>query len=140
MLHLPKPYCRFTGNERKCLNLGSYNYLGFADSTGPSAKFAIEVLRKYGVSAGATRQQYGTCDLHIELEKLTAEFLGVEDAITVGMGFATNALNIPALIGPGCLVLSDEKNHASLILGLKLSGAQVQIFQHNSKYKYIFFL
>lgn len=72
--------------------------------------------------------------IHDELEKLTAKFLGVEDAIVFGMGFATNSLNLPSLVSEGCLVLSDEKNHASLILGLRLSGAMIQIFKHNSKY------
>lgn len=114
--------------------MGSYNYLGFAESSGPCAEAAIQAIYKYGVSTGATRQQYGTNDLHIELEKLTAEFLGVEDAITFGMGFATNALNIPALLSPGCLVVSDELNHASLILGIRLSGATVKVFRHNSEY------
>lgn len=124
---------RFTGNKRKCLNLGSYNYLGFAENSGPCAEFAIETLHKYGASVGATRQNFGTCDLHVELEKLVAEYLGTEDSITFGMGFATNALNIPTLFSPGCLVLSDEKNHASLILGIKLSGATVKVFHHNGK-------
>lgn len=75
--------------------------------------------------------------IHDELEKLTARFLGVEDAIVFGMGFATNALNLPSLLSKGCLVLSDEKNHASLILGIKLSGASVKLFKHNSKFTYI---
>lgn len=70
---------------------------------------------------------------HEELETLTARFLGVEDAIAFGMGFATNALNLPSLLSKGCLVLSDEKNHASLILGVRLSGATVKVFKHNSK-------
>ena len=67
-----------------------------------------------------------------ELEVTVAEFLGVEDAITVGMGFATNTLNIPQIINKGCLVISDELNHASIILGLRLSGATVCVFNHNS--------
>ena len=62
-----------------------------------------------------------------------ARFVGTEDAITFGMGFATNALNLPSLISKGCLVLSDEKNHASIILGLRLSGATVRLFKHNGK-------
>lgn len=70
--------------------------------------------------------------IHDELEKLTAKFLGVEDAIVFGMGFATNTLNIPSLVSKGCLVLSDENNHVSLILALRLSGAATQIFKHNS--------
>ncbi|XP_068907421.1 serine palmitoyltransferase 2 [Tenebrio molitor] len=121
----------FTGSKTKCLNLASYNYLGFAENSGPCAEAAINSIYKYGVTTGGTRQQYGTCDLHVELEKLTAEFLGVDDAITFGMGFATNALNIPTLVSPGCLVISDEKNHASLILGIRLPGATVKVFKHN---------
>ena len=66
-------------------------------------------------------------EIHKELERKTAEFVGTEDAISFGMGFATNALNLPSLLGPGCLVLSDESNHASLILGLRLSGATVKV-------------
>lgn len=66
--------------------MGSYNYLGFAEASGPCAEAAISSLYKYGVSTGGTRQQYGTCALHNELERLMAEFLGVEDAITFGMG------------------------------------------------------
>ena len=54
-----------------------------------------------------------------------SKFLGVEDTLTFGMGFATNSMNIPSLVGPGCLILSDELNHASLILGCRLSGAKV---------------
>ena len=72
--------------------------------------------------------------IHDELEKLVARFLGVEDAIVFGMGFATNSLNLPAILSKGCLVLSDEKNHASLIVGLRLSGATVRVFGHNSKF------
>ena len=55
-----------------------------------------------------------------------SKFLGVEDTLTFGMGFATNSMNIPSIVGPGCLILSDELNHASLILGCRLSGAKVK--------------
>lgn len=113
--------------------MGSYNYLGFSQNTGPCAENAIEAIYKYGVSTGATRQEYGSVEIHVELEKLVAEYLGTEDSITCGMGFATNALNIPTIFSPGCLVVSDAKNHASLILGLKLSGATVKVFNHNGK-------
>lgn len=47
------------------------------------------------------------------------------------MGFATNSLGLPALAARGALVLSDENNHASLILGLRLAGAAVRVFRHN---------
>lgn len=118
-------YFRFTGTETKCLNLGSYNYLGFAESSGPCAEAAKEALLQYGAALCSPVREYGTTPLHIELEKTTARFLGVEDAIVFGMGFATNSLNIPCLVSSGCLVLSDEKNHASLILGLRLSGKKI---------------
>jgi serine palmitoyltransferase len=122
----------FTGTETKCLNLGSYNYLGFAQSKGPCADNSIESVRKYGVASFSSRRELGTNALHTELEELTAKFLGVDDAIVFGMGFATNALNLPSILSPGCLVISDEKNHASIILGLRLSGALIKVYRHNN--------
>lgn len=111
--------------------MGSYNYLGFASSTGPCADNSIKSIEEYGVALGSSRRELGTIPLHHELEQLTARFLGVEDAIVFGMGFATNSLNLPSLLSPGCLVISDEKNHASIILGLRLSGATIRVFRHN---------
>ncbi|XP_012271798.1 serine palmitoyltransferase 2 [Orussus abietinus] len=122
----------FTGTESPCINLGSYNYLGFAESTGTCAEKSIETLKKFGCASCSTRLELGNLAIHDELEKQTARFLGVEDAIVFGMGFATNSLNLPSLVGKGCLVLSDEKNHASLILGLRLSGAVTRVFKHNN--------
>lgn len=73
----------------------------------------------------------GTFDKFVRLEAQVAQFLGVEDSVVVGMGFATNALCLPCLFGPGCLAISDQHNHASLALGCKLSGAKVRVFKHN---------
>ena len=81
----------------------------------------------------------------MELETYWSAFLGVESTITFGMGFATNSMNIPgnrsfffnqfnnfsAIAGPGCLILSDELNHASLVLGIRLSGAKCIVYKHN---------
>ncbi|XP_005185110.1 serine palmitoyltransferase 2-like [Musca domestica] len=122
----------FTGTETTCLNLGSYNYLGFAAATGPCADDSEKTCREWGLALCSPRVELGTTQLHLDLEKLTARYLGVEDAIVFGMGFATNALNLPSLLSPGCLVLSDEKNHASIILGLRLSGATTKVFKHNN--------
>nr|CAD7423798.1 unnamed protein product [Timema monikensis] len=122
----------YTGTETCCLNLGSYNYMGFAENTGPCAEAAIEAIKKYGLAYCSPVREMGYNPLQMELEKSIARFLGVEDAIVFGMGFATNALNLPSLVSNKCLVLSDEKNHASLILGLRLSGATVQVFEHNN--------
>uniref|UniRef100_A0AAQ4P0Y5 Aminotransferase class I/classII large domain-containing protein n=1 Tax=Gasterosteus aculeatus aculeatus TaxID=481459 RepID=A0AAQ4P0Y5_GASAC len=123
----------YTGRVvRDVINLGSYNYLGFAENTGPCADAASEVAAKYGVGVASTRQEIGNLDRHEEMEKLVAEFLGVESAMAFGMGFATNSMNIPALAGKGCLILSDELNHASLVLGTRLSGSTIRVFKHNN--------
>ena len=111
--------------------MGSYNYLGFAENNGPCAKDSIESIESYGIATCSSRRELGTQPLHVDLEQLTAKFLGVDDALVFGMGFATNSLNIPSLLSKGCLVVSDEKNHASIILGLKLSGAAIRVFKHN---------
>ncbi|CAF4238603.1 unnamed protein product [Rotaria sordida] len=65
---------------------------------------------------------------------MMVDYLGVEDCITFGMGFATNALNIPAIMGKGDLILSDKLNHVSIILGSRLSGAHIRRFNHNGMY------
>uniref|UniRef100_A0A336LUV0 serine C-palmitoyltransferase n=1 Tax=Culicoides sonorensis TaxID=179676 RepID=A0A336LUV0_CULSO len=122
----------FTGREIDCLNLGSYNYLGFAQNSGPCAEDSEKSIINSGISLCSPRRELGTNSLHNELESLTAKFLGVDDAIVFGMGFATNALNLPSLLSPGCLVISDEKNHASIILGIRLSGATTKVFKHNN--------
>ncbi|KAG7461185.1 hypothetical protein MATL_G00207390 [Megalops atlanticus] len=123
----------YTGNVVKdVINLGSYNYLGFAENSGPCADAAAEVTMQYGVGVSSTRQEMGNLDKHEELEKLVARFLGVESAMVFGMGFATNSMNIPALTGKGCLILSDELNHASLVLGARLSGSTIRVFKHNN--------
>uniref|UniRef100_A0A673M6S9 serine C-palmitoyltransferase n=1 Tax=Sinocyclocheilus rhinocerous TaxID=307959 RepID=A0A673M6S9_9TELE len=92
----------------------------------------MRVTVKFGVGMASTRQEMGNLDRHEELEKLVASFLGVESAMAFGMGFATNSMNIPALAGKGCLILSDELNHASLVLGARLSGSTIRVFKHNN--------
>ncbi|XP_066478549.1 serine palmitoyltransferase 3 [Tiliqua scincoides] len=124
---------RFTGRKIKnVINMGSYNYLGFAEVEPTAAKVVGAVLRKYGTGVCSTRQEMGNLDKLEELENLVAQFLGVEAAMAFGMGFATNSMNIPALVGKGCLILSDELNHTSLVLGARLSGATIRIFKHNN--------
>uniref|UniRef100_A0A8C8DQA6 serine C-palmitoyltransferase n=1 Tax=Oryzias sinensis TaxID=183150 RepID=A0A8C8DQA6_9TELE len=123
----------YTGRTVKdVINLGSYNYLGFAENTGPCADSAAQVVRTYGIGVASTRQEIGNLDKHEEMEKQVAKFLGVESAMAFGMGFATNSMNIPALVGKGCLILSDELNHTSLVLGARLSGATIRVFKHNN--------
>lgn len=67
----------------------------------------------------------------MELERLVARFIGKEAAMVFGMGFATNSTNLPTLVNRKCLIVSDELNHSSLVLGARLSGAQIKVFKHN---------
>ncbi len=69
--------------------------------------------------------------MHIKAEQLVAQFLNQEDALLVSMGFATNSTTLPALVSKGCLIISDELNHASLVCGARISGASIKVFKHN---------
>ncbi|CBY09136.1 unnamed protein product [Oikopleura dioica] len=121
----------FTGKAKKSLNFGSYNYLGFAENTGKCAETAEKTTEEMSCTFSSPRSELGTSKKHLELEEIWSAFLGVEATITFGMGFATNSLNIPAIAGPSCLILSDELNHASLVLGIRLSGAKTIVYKHN---------
>lgn len=122
---------KHTGTTTETLNMSSYNYLGFAQSEGPCADFVEENIKRYGVTVNSARADVGTSDLHVEAEELIARFVGKESAMVFSMGFGTNATAFPALIGKGCLVISDELNHASIRFGSRLSGAMIEMFKHN---------
>ncbi|KAH9474590.1 Serine palmitoyltransferase 2 [Psilocybe cubensis] len=120
-----------TGTRTRALNISSYNYLGFAQARGPCADAVEESIKRYGISSLGARLDAGTTDLHVVSEALVAKFVGMEDALISSMGFATNSTYIPALVGKGCLVISDEFNHASIRFGVRISGAHVRMFRHN---------
>ncbi|KAL0945989.1 hypothetical protein HGRIS_012267 [Hohenbuehelia grisea] len=120
-----------TGGRTRALNISSYNYLGFAQGRGGCADAVEESIKRYGISTCGSRLEGGTCDLHTISEALVARFVGMEDALISSMGFATNSTFIPALVEKGCLVISDELNHASIRFGVRISGASVRMFKHN---------
>nr|UWK20362.1 sphinganine palmytoil transferase subunit 2 [Trichoderma rhododendri] len=122
---------RYTGTYTETLNMSSYNYLGFAQSDGPCADAVEESVKKYGVTFGSPRCDSGTSDLAIEVEREIASFVGKPDAMVFSMGYVTNASTFPALASKGCLIISDELNHASIRIGARLSGAVIQSFKHN---------
>ncbi|XP_034352446.1 serine palmitoyltransferase 3 [Arvicanthis niloticus] len=123
---------RYTGRVfENVINMGSYNYLGLGRKYDESMERVKDTLEKYGVGVASTRNEMGTLDIHMELEDLMAKFLNVEAVMVFGMGFATNSTNIPIFVGKGCLILSDEFNHNSVILGARLSGAVIRPFKHN---------
>jgi len=127
LLHLTDPI-----QTKRCLNLGSYNYLGFADDwKNTCGDDVLNSLTQWPVSVCATRKDGGTTVKHKELERLVADFLGKEECIVYNMGFATNSTTLPALTSKGDLIVSDALNHTSIVNGARGSGALIRIFKHN---------
>lgn len=122
-----------TGDADRCLNLGSYNYLGFASPDGLCNPSAIASLQAHGPSACASESMGCASATQRELEHELASFVRKADALVVGNGFATNSAVLPAVLGSkeGSLVVSDANNHASIVQGCRLSGARVRVFKHN---------
>ena len=119
---------------RKCLNLGSYNYLGFADDWDITCREEVtQSLVNLPSSVGSSRLEYGTTSLHRSVERIVASFVGKEDAVVLNMGFNTNATIIPTLMtSGGDLIVSDELNHTSIVNGARASGAAIRTFRHNN--------
>ena len=92
----------------------------------------LEMQEHSAVSCCSSREDCGSMKVHKELEQRVAEFLKQEDAIVLGMGYATNSTIIPTFCGKGDLVISDALNHTSIVNGVRGSGAQVKVFRHNN--------
>jgi glycine C-acetyltransferase len=119
-----------TIDGRRVLNFCANNYLGLANH--PRLRAATKAaIDEYGVGPGAVRSIAGTMSLHIELEQRLAAFKQAEACITFQSGFAANLATIPALVGRGDVIFSDELNHASIIDGSRLSRAKVVRYAHS---------
>lgn len=118
-----------TVDGHRVLNFCTNNYLGLAND--PRLIAAAErAMHTHGVGPAAVRSIAGTMDLHLELERRLAAFKGVAAAITFQSGFTANLATIPALVGKGDLIFSDELNHASIIDGARLSRAEIVRYKH----------
>ncbi|QGU85939.1 aminotransferase class I/II-fold pyridoxal phosphate-dependent enzyme [Erwinia sorbitola] len=117
--------------KKQVLHLGSYNYSGL-NGHPEIINASIDAIKKYGTTSSGVRLLNGTNDLHIELEKRLADFLGMEEAITVSSGYAANLAVLGTLCQAGDIVLTDMLNHQSIVDGLKLSGAKVIPYRHCS--------
>ena len=114
---------------RRVINLCANNYLGLANH--PRLKEAAKrAIDTYGIGPGAVRTIAGTMTLHLDLERRLAEFKHAEAVISLQSGFAANLATIPALMGRGDVIFSDELNHASIIDGCRLSRATIVSFAH----------
>jgi glycine C-acetyltransferase/8-amino-7-oxononanoate synthase len=111
------------------LLLCSNNYLGLADH--PQVReAAADAAMRWGVGAGASRLVSGTMTIHRRLERRLADFKRHQSALLFGSGYLANTGVIAALARPGDVVFSDALNHASIIDGCRLSGAEVFVYEH----------
>ena len=111
------------------LLLCSNNYLGLADH--PRVReAAADAAMRWGVGAGASRLVSGTMTIHGRLEERLAGFEGTEACLLFGSGYLANIGVIGALAGAGDVIFSDELNHASIVDGCRLSGAEIVVYRH----------
>lgn len=115
---------------RKVLMFGSNAYTGLTyDQRIIDA--SIEAIRKYGTGCAGSRLLNGTLDLHVKLEKELAAFLGKDDALCFSTGFTVNEGVIPQLVGRGDYIICDDRDHASIVDGRRLSFATQLKYKHN---------
>ena len=117
-------------NGKKVLMFGSNSYLGLTND--PRVKeAAIEAVRKYGTGCAGSRFLNGSLDIHEETERRLAKFVGKDEAIIFSTGFQVNLGVVSCLLGRQDYILQDERDHASIIEGRRLSLANFLKFRHN---------
>jgi 8-amino-7-oxononanoate synthase len=116
-------------DARRVLHLCSNGYLGLATDS-RVVEGAVVAARKFGAGTGSARLITGAQTIHRELESQLAEWKHTEDTLLFSSGYLANVGVIGALVGRGDTVVSDALNHASIIDGCRLSGAQVRVYEH----------
>jgi glycine C-acetyltransferase len=117
-------------NGREMGMYASYSYLGLVNHPriNEAAKKAVD---QFGTGTNGVRTLAGTLTIHNELEETIADFKHAESAITYTSGYATNLTVVSTLMGRGDYVFSDKLNHASIVDGCLMSGAEFRRFRHN---------
>lgn len=115
---------------RPVVSFASNDYLGLSHHPTVVAA-AHDALDRWGAGATASRLVVGSRPVHDRLESALAAWKSTERALLFPTGYAANLGVLGALAGPDCLVVSDERNHASIIDGCRLSRSQVAISRHN---------
>ena len=115
---------------RETIMLGSNNYLGLTGDERVK-QGAREALETYGTGVTGSRLLNGTTPLHLELERELAEWMGEEDAIVYTTGYQSNVGCLSTILGPADTVICDSGNHASILDGVRISGAKLRPFRHN---------
>ena len=115
---------------KKVVMFGSNSYLGLTNH--PKVKeAAIAATKKYGTGCAGSRFLNGTLDIHVELEKRLANYVGKEEAIIYSTGFQVNLGVVSCLTGREDYIIWDELDHASIIEGRRLSFSNSLKFRHN---------
>ncbi|MCF0165504.1 MAG: aminotransferase class I/II-fold pyridoxal phosphate-dependent enzyme [Bacteroidales bacterium] len=133
------PYFReITGLQGTEVEMGGHKVLMFGSNaytglTGDERiiEAGVAAMRKYGSGCAGSRFLNGTLDIHVQLEKELAEFVGKEDALCFATGFTVNSGVIPSLLGKDDYILCDDRDHASIVDGRRLSFAKPLKFKHN---------
>src|SRR5712692_2348938 len=115
---------------REVINFCANNYLGLANHPA-IVEAAQEGLRRYGYGMASVRFICGTQDLHKDLEKAIAHFLGKDDAILYSSCFDANTGLFETLLSENDTLLSDELNHASIIDGIRMCKANRYRYRHS---------
>lgn len=115
---------------KRRIMLGSNNYLGLTVNE-EVKKSGIEAIEEFGTGCSGSRFLNGTLNLHLELEKKLAQFLGYEDVMTFSTGFQSNLGIISAVVGKDDYVICDKENHASIYDGCRLSYGAMLRYKHN---------
>ncbi|CCO25095.1 aminotransferase class I/II-fold pyridoxal phosphate-dependent enzyme [Maridesulfovibrio hydrothermalis] len=114
----------------RLLNLASNDYLGLASDEN-LREAAVKAINKYGCGAAASRLVTGNFGLYDELEQEIANFKEQDDAILFASGYAANLSIMDSFADRRSVVFSDKLNHASIIDGIKMSGARQVRYHHN---------
>src|ERR671914_444480 len=122
------PVVEMEGAER--IMLGSNNYLGLTEDP-RVLQGARDALERYGTGLTGSRLLNGTIDLHLELERELADWMGTEEAIVFTTGHQANLGTLGTLLAPGDTVIADSADHASILDGCLLSRAKLRPFRHN---------
>jgi 8-amino-7-oxononanoate synthase len=115
---------------RRLIMCGSNNYLGL--TMDPRVRqAAVEAIHKYGTSCTGSRFMNGTLEMHEQLERELAEFVGKQAALVFSTGMQTNLGTISAIVGRGDYVILDKEDHASIVDGARLCWGETKRFKHN---------
>ena len=133
------PYFReIEGKQGTEVEMGGHHVLMFGSNayTGLTGDQRVidagcKAMQQYGSGCAGSRFLNGTLDIHVQLEKELAEFVGKDDALVFSTGFTVNSGVIPQLVSKDDYIICDDRDHASIVDGRRLSFATQLHYKHN---------